>query len=83
MPSPFPGMDPYLESPRFFADFHDSMIVYMKAVLQRGLPQNYFAQASERLWVETTERYVVPDVSVSRTATRRQRTDDGGVASAQ
>ena len=25
MPSPFPGMDPYLESPRFWTDFyHDS-----------------------------------------------------------
>ena len=80
MPSPFPGMDPYLERPRFFADFHDSMIVYMKAALQRGLPQNYFAQSNERIWVETSKRHVVPDVSISKTVARRRRTDDGGVA---
>ena len=24
MPSPFPGMDPYLEDPEIFPDFHDS-----------------------------------------------------------
>ena len=56
------------------------MIVYMKAALQRSLPQNYFAQSNERLWVEATERYVVPDVSVSKTVARRRRTDEGGVA---
>ena len=26
MPSPFPGMDPYLENPEIFPDFHDSAI---------------------------------------------------------
>ena len=80
MPSPFPGMDPYLEGPRFFADFHDSMIVYMKAALQRSLPQNYFAQSNERIWVETSKRHVVSDVSISKTVAPRRRTDDGGVA---
>ena len=24
MPSPFPGMDPYLESPDIWPDFHDA-----------------------------------------------------------
>ena len=26
MPSPFPGMDPYLESPDWFPDLHDGLI---------------------------------------------------------
>jgi hypothetical protein len=26
MPSPFPGMDPYLENPEIFPDFHDSFV---------------------------------------------------------
>ena len=34
MPSPFPGMDPYLESPDWFPDLHDGLIFTIKAVLQ-------------------------------------------------
>ena len=30
MPSPFPGMDPYLENPEIFPDFHDSFITYLR-----------------------------------------------------
>ncbi len=30
MPSPFPGMDPYLESPDWFPDLHGSLITFMK-----------------------------------------------------
>ena len=60
MPSPFPGMDPNLESPRCFADFHDGMNFCMKTALQRGLPQNYFAESNERIWVETSERLWSP-----------------------
>ena len=66
MPSPFPGMDPFLESPRFFPDFHDSMIFCLKEALQPMLPGNYFAQSNERVWVEASERNVIPDVSVTK-----------------
>jgi hypothetical protein len=38
MPSPFPGMDPYLENPEIFPDFHDSFITYLREVLQASLP---------------------------------------------
>ena len=30
MPSPFPGMDPFLEHPDVFSDFHDSFITYLR-----------------------------------------------------
>ena len=52
MPSPFPGMDPYLESPDWFPDLHDSLIVIMKGTLQRSLPEPYYAQSSQRVWLE-------------------------------
>ena len=29
MPSPFPGMDPYLEHPAFFPGVHDRFIAYL------------------------------------------------------
>ncbi|MBV8126174.1 MAG: DUF4058 family protein [Planctomycetaceae bacterium] len=51
-PSPFPGMDPYLENPEIFPDFHDSFITYLRARLQAGLPPPYYAALGRRVWIE-------------------------------
>lgn len=64
MPSPFPGMDPFLEHPHIFADLHDRMHIHMSEALQAKLPAPYFAVVSERLWVETTTRYIESDTNV-------------------
>ena len=48
MPSPFPGMDPYLEDPAFWSDFHDSFIVYWRDALNGVLPGHYEARVNER-----------------------------------
>ena len=64
MSSPFPGMDPYLESPDWFPGFHDSLIVFMKGALQRSLPEAYYADSTQRVWVEYSQRRVEPDVEV-------------------
>ncbi len=39
MPSPFPGMNPYLETPDWFPDLHDSLITFIKGLLQHSLPE--------------------------------------------
>lgn len=67
MPSPFPGMDPYLEHPDIFPDFHDRLITYISESLQSSLPEPYFAALGRRAWIEVSERYVGPDVNVLRT----------------
>ena len=64
MPSPFPGMDPYLESPDWFPDLHDGLIFCLKESLQNLLPESYYAQSSQRIWMEYSRRYVEPDVEV-------------------
>ena len=64
MPSPFPGMDPYLEGPRWFHGFHNSLIIYLVEQLQPLLPKAYYAQSGQRVWLEVSERYVEPDVNV-------------------
>lgn len=64
MPSPFPGMDPYLEQPAVFPDLHDSMITYLRESLQRLLPEPYFAAVGDRVWVEISDRSVGPDVAI-------------------
>jgi hypothetical protein len=66
MPSPFPGMDPYLENPEIFPDFHDSMITYLREGLQANLPAPYFAAIGRRIWIEVSRRTVGPDVNVYR-----------------
>jgi hypothetical protein len=87
MPSPFPGMDPHLEHPRFFPDLHDGLIFVMKEILQPTLPQAYYAQAAQHVWLERSHRYVEPDVNVMRERgerkARRRRTGRGGVAVAE
>ncbi len=85
MPSPFPGMDPFLESPDYFPSFHARFIMYLCDDLQPHLPEPYFAETSERLWIETSERHIEPDVNVFRvevpTPERKER--GGGVAVAE
>src|SRR5581483_7142241 len=66
MPSPFPGMDPFLEHPAFFPGVHDSFLTYLREALQGTLPAPYFAEINERLWVDTSDRPIGPDVDVLR-----------------
>jgi hypothetical protein len=66
MPSPFPGMDPYLENPEIFPDFHDSFITYLREALQAGLPAPYFAALGRRVWIEISRRSIGPDLEVRR-----------------
>ena len=62
MPSPFPGMDPYLESPVVWPGFHDKLVVQTVAVLQPQLrARGYFADSNERVWLTEPHRPVYPD----------------------
>ena len=49
MPSPFPGIDPYLESQHFWEDFHPSFLTYCRDALNDILPEGYVAQLGERI----------------------------------
>lgn len=66
MPSPFPGMDPFLEHPAFFPDLHDSLIIYLREQLQERLPEPYYATSAERAEVELSQRHIGPNVAVLR-----------------
>lgn len=79
MPSPFPGMDPYLENPNRFHGFHNSLIAYIQEYLQPRLPQAYYAQTGQRVWLERARRQVEPDVNVirERELLRPGRGEDG------
>ena len=66
MPCPFPGMDPYIERPAPWPDFHDSLIAALRGVLQPLLQPKYAALTQDRLYVVETDRTLWPDVAVVR-----------------
>src|SRR5207302_3594168 len=64
MPSPFPGMDPYLEP--HWLDVHTSLVSGARDALNQRLPDDLIASAEERVAVEGEEadRLWGPDVQV-------------------
>lgn len=66
MPSPFPGMDPYLEA--HWGDVHTSLIIYTRDQLRSRLPEELRARVEERVFVESDDdddyRSIYPDVRV-------------------
>src|SRR5258708_3788524 len=73
MPSPFPGMDPYLEDARLWPGIHNRIIYCLSSELNRALPRNYIANIEERLYVAESERHVIPDLTVVRTSAEPSR----------
>lgn len=84
MPSPFPGMDPFLEAPAIWPDFHDACASEIRAELNRRLPSPYYARLEMRPEVGIVEtditRRIIPDVAVVRTPRHRPAAAEGGVA---
>ncbi len=68
MPSPFPGMDPFLEDQKLWSDFHTSFLTYCRDALNESLPEPYIARLEEqcRLMadVEGTGILRRPDIAV-------------------
>ena len=71
MPSPFPGMDPYLEAPSLWPGVHQSLITYIRDDLQQNIRPNYHARIGERLYVLETSRDIYPDVALVQRPTRQ------------
>ena len=75
MPSPFPGMDPYLES--HWRDVHAALVIYARDALQRVLPAALRARVEESVLLETPLGIVGhplnPDVRIVNYVARRPR----------
>jgi hypothetical protein len=83
MPSPLPGMDPWLEETVLFRDLHHTLISLLREAINALLPREYAALSSVRVWVEASERRVEPDVDVIRTNGQGSATSGGGIAVAE
>jgi hypothetical protein len=70
MPSPFPGMDPYLEDPARWPDVHQSLITYIRDALQPQVRPRYHARMGERVYILQPPRAMYPDVMLTRRPVR-------------
>src|SRR5579885_316613 len=67
MPSPFSGMDPWLESAREWPGFHDTLIIKAVEILQPQLRQRgYYAKPDARVWLGPVDREIGPDIVLAR-----------------
>jgi hypothetical protein len=70
MPSPFPGIDPYVESQDYWPDFHHNFIVTLRRAMNEQLPKPYVARIDERMNVvelsKNDAKTVLPDLAVVR-----------------
>ena len=69
MPSPFPGMNPYMESPGLWPGVHARLIDAIGDFINANAPGRYFADVEERVFLcepdDPGHRLIVPDVAVA------------------
>ena len=68
MACPFPDMDPYLEDPAFWPDFHRSFITFFRDAPFDRLPEAYEASIDETMRIvipDEPDRVHFPDVGVT------------------
>jgi Protein of unknown function (DUF4058) len=68
MPSPLPGMNPYIESPELWSEFHSRMIVAIADALDDCLSRDYRVAVEKRVYLSDDGESVlvgIPDVSVT------------------
>ena len=81
MSSPFPGMDPYLETPDLWPDVHHGLISHIQMFLNPGLRPRYVARVELRVYISDDDdpgrEALVPDLRIEKPrdkGARRSRT---------
>jgi hypothetical protein len=68
MPSPFPGMDPFLEEPAEWTGVHTQLLAAISYALTRLLAPNYSVKIEQRVYIvapdDLERQQIVPDVYV-------------------
>lgn len=78
MPSPFPGMDPYIEECGLWEGFHHVFTVKIYEQLADTAPERYLVRTEERTYIsmieseEKREHPFLPDVSVTAPRSRKK-----------
>jgi hypothetical protein len=87
MASPFPGMNPYLEQPDVWNDFHDSFLYVLRADLAAQVDPNYIVKIEEQLYIHelpADQRRLIgrADAAVARSGTSSKRATTAAVLTA-
>lgn len=82
MPSPFPGMNPYLEDSTFWSEFHSRLIVELSNALIPHLRPKYYVGVETRTYIDEDDEELlvgIPDTLVLRStqAQGEARSTDG------
>jgi hypothetical protein len=88
MPSPFPGMDPYLEQPNFWSSFHFRLIGEMASAIAPYILPKYYIEVETRTYAEDEDQELlvgIPDAlifaaSENRSLPEATRVESGGIA---
>jgi hypothetical protein len=84
MASPFPGIDPYIESQGSWPDFHIRFMNYLCESIADRLPENYYAHMEERLTlVELTAddfQSMRPDLTIVQRVPSQPASQESGAA---
>jgi hypothetical protein len=78
VPSPFPGMDPYLENPALWSNVHGRLIVAIADALSPLLLPKYQPIIEESVYRTTNQNAVmvgVPDIAIQKTGREPPDTD--------
>src|SRR5437763_15475627 len=62
MPSPFPGMDPYLEEPGLWPDVHHRLISFAALSLTQQLRPKYYARIEERTYISDEKDLIEAEI---------------------
>src|SRR5947209_4947143 len=69
MPSPFPGMDPYLENPALWPDVHHELISVVREILNTQLRPRYYVRVEERVYIsdenDPGREVMIPDLRIA------------------
>lgn len=87
MPSPFPGIDPYLEQPAFWSEFHSRLIVAIADTLAPSLRPKYYVGVETRTYLDNAADELlvgIPDaVVLHSTASNRDESSESPTVTVQ
>ncbi|RCJ22648.1 hypothetical protein A6S26_21170 [Nostoc sp. ATCC 43529] len=72
MPSPFPGMNPYLENPELWAEVQSWLVIAIAELLVPQLRPKYRVAVEKRVYQMIDDNSIfigIPDVTVGRSVT--------------
>jgi Protein of unknown function (DUF4058) len=77
MPSPFPGMDPYLEAPGLWPDVHHELMSVARESLNARLRPKYHVRVEERVYIsdenDPGRKVIIPDLQIHDTGAQYSR----------